>query len=192
MTVFRSCVLGADTRSRWSPSLPSRPRQLLLRCPTSCIPAVVGRTHSGASWSAHRAASGRARPRSATPGRRYGPDAAVRHHRPRPRPGLRIRPTRQLVVHATPLPNTLLASSTAVPDAGTLAPVPDQAPGPEFALPGAAPAPFQAAILSLTTPRCSSSHASSARDPSKPPAEIAIPRRTPSGIGLPQPSNEHS
>ncbi len=80
--------------------------------------AGLGATHCRASWPAYRAAAGCARARPATPRRRHGLDAAVRHHHPRARPGIRIRPARELIVRATALPSTVPASSPPGPTPG--------------------------------------------------------------------------
>ena len=87
-------------------------------CRSNPCHAVVGATHCRASWPAYRAAAGCARARPATPRRRHGPDAAVRHHHPRPRPGMRIRPARELIVRATALLSTVPASSPPGPTPG--------------------------------------------------------------------------
>ena len=151
MIASPSCVLGADTR--WAPRLPHR--------------AGLGETHSRPSRAAYRASAGRTSARAARAIMRLRPAPAPRPQCTGADAGVRIRPTRELVVDDTPLPEPALASSTAALDAATTTPVPEQAPRPNFTFPKTVCAPLHTRNPHPTANRFSSRHHSSAQNPSK-------------------------
>ncbi len=129
--------------------------------------AGLGETHSRPSRAAHRASAGRTSARAARAIIRLRPAPAPRPQCTGADAGVRTRPTRELVVDDTPLPEPALASSAAALDAATTTPVPEQAPRPNFTFPKTVCAPLHTRNPHPTANRFSSRHHSSARNPSK-------------------------